>query len=72
MRGIPFTKIYWIRRAFEESAMRYKQKREIVLLPHNELAETSFLILVFTEINQRAKSDYVTKFVGIKITIAFK
>ena len=41
--------------------MRYKQKREIVLLPHNELAETSFLILVFTEINQRAKSDYVTK-----------
>ena len=52
--------------------MRYKQKREIVLLPHNELAETSFLILLFTEINQRAKSDYVTKFVGIKITIAFK
>ena len=57
--------------ALKKSATRYKQKAEIFLLPDTNLLKIRFLFLVCKQEQEEDKSKFVTKSVGIIVTIIF-
>ena len=52
-----------------DSATRYKQKTEIFLVTRHQLAENLILVFGFYEGQIKDKSEFVTKVVGIIVTI---
>ena len=70
----PFIKVYWILGIHVLSRMRLAitENRNISRHQTTNLLKIWFLVLVSTKRKERNKSEYVTKFVGILITLVFK
>ena len=67
-----FIKAYWIRRGFEvESDLLQTKNRNISRYQSANLLKTWFLFLICKKGQKEDKSEFVTKSVGIVVTIIF-
>ena len=69
MQENPFIKVYWIRYTFEIAQLAINKKQKYFSWPDHQLAENLILVFGFYEGKIKDKSEFVTKVVGIIVTI---